>query len=648
LAHEAKHDGARNRRRAAGQLVACAAVIAAGCAEGAEPHHRANDDPPAAVLLTATRVTDLLDKGHPDGPRVLVEEFDGDYRTSWVTTLSASIRVSLNLAADDCELVVGMRANGDGTAAGKRVVARVSKRVGAVEKVILEEALVSVPDRAAPWRDRSALVPGDGASAPERADLVFSAERPDGGSIDGITVSWSTPHVVCRSLPVVRRGPPRTPHVVFVSIDSLRADHMSLYGYRRETSPFLDRFASRAVVFEQAFSTAPWTAPAHASMFTGLYPEQHQAGRSDPFAPLADDIDTMATILRRQGYRTLGFAAGGVMAPESGLGQGFDRYESHARTRLRSFFPGILEEVERHSNQPLFLFVHTYDVHGPYIQPRGMRAFEADEGDPHVTDEEWARIRKPGPHDYQRLGRFEGLQDVVAAYDSGIHYTDRELGMLFGQLRQAGLLDHALVIVTSDHGEVLYDRKLFIGHTFTLHDEALRVPLIVRRVGHLQGERSTALTDSTDLLPMVLEELGIELPSALAGRNPLRPPHPGEPHKAFVRGEATHTGAAFIRTDRHKVLTAIRNFNDPRSLLPGALRDRIEQGTIWYDLIADTGEHRNRYAAEAPAREPAAAYLQLERVLNQKLEASRAREGETARELSEEEEDALRSLGYTE
>jgi arylsulfatase A-like enzyme len=637
------HAAEKKRRFVAQGLVliaACTPMLAIGCADEAEERVHPRD--PSEI---ATRVTDLLDKGDADAPPISVEEFDGDFRPAWVMPLSSSFSASLNLAADDCDLVVGMRAKAGGTAAGKQVIARVSKRTASGNTVILEEELVAAPKDEGPWRDRDMRIPAAGKSASERIELVFSGSRPDGGSPEGITIGWSMPHSVCRSLPTLRREAPSRPHVVLVSIDTLRADHLSLYGYRRETSPFLDRFAKQAVVFDRAFSTAPWTAPSHASIFTGLYPEQHRAGHDDPFAALPDDVETIATILHRRGYRTIGFTAGGVMAPTSGLGQGFDRYESRARGRLRSYVPSILEEVERYGDEPLFLFLHTYDVHGPYIQPQGMRAFEADAGDPRVSDEEWARIRRPGPHDYLRLERFEGLQDVVAAYDSGIRYADGEIGLLFAELSETGLLDDALVIVTSDHGEVLYDRALYIGHTFTLHDEVLRVPLIVRRVGQQEGERRDDLVDSTDILPMVLDELGLERPRGLAGRNPLGA---DASNKSFVRGEAAHTGARFIRDDDRKVVTSIRALDDPRIQLPGPLRDRIERGPQWYDLIADENERHNRYAIANQTEPTALLYRQLEEVLGRELAGDAKRVENGPRELSEAEKAELRSLGYGE
>jgi len=594
---------------------------------------------------SGTRITDLIDKVADGAPSVSVQEFDGDFRTAWVTPLGDAFSVRFELAADDCELVFGVRAKGARPPDGIEAIGRVSRRAGNGWQPVFEESLPVGPKPGAAWRDRRVQLPARADGGATSTELLFDSDMQGAGPAPGVTLDWSIPHVACRSMPIRRQPRPARPHVVLISIDTLRADHMSLYGYRRETTPFLDQFAKHAFVFERAFSTAPWTAPAHASMFTGLYPEQHRTGRDDPYDPLPEDVDTLAGILRDAGYRTFGFTAGGVMAPESGLGRGFDRYDSYARTRLRSYFPAIFEEVERHASEPIFLFVHTYDVHGPYIQPRINRSFVADAEDPRVSDEEWSRIRTPGPHDYQRFERFEGLQDVVAAYDSGIRYVDGEIELLFAPLRAAGVLDEALVIITSDHGEALYDRGLYIGHTITLHDELLHVPLVVRTVGQEMGERRHALTDSTDLLPMILDELGLDRPPGLAGRNPLRS---REDVKPFVHGEAAHVGSAFIRSDRHKVITPPLDFSDPRSRAPGPLRDRLDRGPQWFDLTADARERQNLYSPEGATDASVSAYRVLEQHMREELEIETGVGKSTPPDLSEKQREELRSLGYAE
>ena len=147
--------------------------------------------------------------------------------------LSARFGAGLELAADGCEFIAGVRATGDGAAAGVKVVARVSRRSDGDDVVIFDEELITRPATSAPWRDRGSVIRRRVADGSERAELIFHAERSDGGLTDGIEIAWSSPHVVCRSLEPERLDAPRKPHLVLISIDTLRSDHMSLYGYRR-------------------------------------------------------------------------------------------------------------------------------------------------------------------------------------------------------------------------------------------------------------------------------------------------------------------------------------------------------------------------------------------------------------------------------
>jgi len=314
------------------------------------------------------------------------------------------------------------------------------------------------------------------------------------------------------------------PHVLLISIDTLRADHLSCYGYGRETSPFLDRLAAQGLLFERAFSSAPWTLPAHLTMLTGLFPAQH--GVVSEELSLAPEIPLLAERLSAAGYATLGFYRPSWIHARHGFQRGFDVFQGHetaeeARTHVEA------ELAERDPARPTFLFLHLFDVHNGALA-------------------EGEHMIYPSPPPYQEYflpGATERLPDVppdvlwesenlldaaelealVALYDGGIRHVDAVLSELFGTLARTGWLEHALVIVTSDHGEALGQRGKLTGHG-ELAQEGLHVPLIVLPPGGGRaGERVRAPVHLGDLVPTVLSATGLAPDARLPGQTLLAP-----------------------------------------------------------------------------------------------------------------------------
>jgi len=306
------------------------------------------------------------------------------------------------------------------------------------------------------WWDREVEIPAD-PSAPADASFYLVLETDPGPSGSAVSdhAAWANAHVVCPRPGPARHGHAR-PHLILISLDTLRPDHLGLSGYERDTSPNLDALARESLVFDNAFAPAPWTLPSHASMFTGHYPNSHGAGYRDPFDPLDGRLPTLAEELRAAGYRTLAFVGGGLMSESNGLARGFDRWSEHIEANLDSTLPHVFDAIGLESGEPLFLFLHTYDIHGPYNDGPSKHSFPSEEpSDPDAiaqSQEDWRRIRELGHHHYQDFERFESLQQVIAAYDAGIRRTDEALGRLFDRLRALGIYDEALIVVTSDHG----------------------------------------------------------------------------------------------------------------------------------------------------------------------------------------------------
>jgi arylsulfatase A-like enzyme len=308
-----------------------------------------------------------------------------------------------------------------------------------------------------------------------------------------------------------------------MTLDTTRADHLGVYGYERPTSPNLDELAAHAEVYEKAYSTSSWTLPAHASLFTGRYPRSHGM-RHDPAGELvlADAIDapegirarglsdealTLAEILQAAGYRTGAVVAGPWLHRSFGLSRGFVHYDDeavHSARRAAEVTDGALRWLEQ-GDEPFFLFLNYFDPHAPYAPPPRYRKTFLPRG---------AEVN------------LRSSRQAPALYDAEILYMDEQVGRLLRALRERGLYDDTLVIVTADHGELLGDRGTW-GHERYLWEPLVRVPLVVKRPGPRQpGRREQAPISIVDVLPLVLEAVGLEPPGGVQGVLRRRPEQP--------------------------------------------------------------------------------------------------------------------------
>jgi choline-sulfatase len=290
------------------------------------------------------------------------------------------------------------------------------------------------------------------------------------------------------------------PNVLLVVVDTLRADHTSAYGYARDTTPRLRALAEQGVRFENAYAPVGLTAPSHASLFTSLHPLTHGVVRNG--LALGDEHVTLAEYLAVRGYQTAAVVSSFVLDREFGLGQGFAFYDDHfdpaeATVELAEWEGHAVGEAfdrradhttrravawlreTRSADSPFFLFVHYFDPHAPYTPPASAAARFAPEG--------------PGP------------AAEVAAYDAEIAFTDAAIGRLLDALDELGLADATLVVVTADHGEGLMQRGYML-HGLSVHEEELRVPLLLRWPAQLPAGRSVAEPVSVlDLEPTLAE-----------------------------------------------------------------------------------------------------------------------------------------------
>jgi len=298
----------------------------------------------------------------------------------------------------------------------------------------------------------------------------------------------------------------RAPDVVLVVLDTVRADHTSLHGYRRTTTPRLDALAQRATVFPRAHATAPWTLPAHASLFTGRTPAEHGAHRvavpgpdEVGIRPLDARRRTLAEALRDRGYATAGFAANeAFLAPRYGLGRGFDEW-SVALEPGWKVADRAVRWLDERADEPVFLFLNVMDAHRPYNVSR------------RDVDPAWTARRAPGSVALLERAVLSGepldraLRDeVIDQYDLGVANADAALGRLLRALEERGRLADAVVIVTSDHGEQFGEHGLAL-HGRGVQEAALHVPLVVKAPGQETERRDPRRVSSADVPALLLE-----------------------------------------------------------------------------------------------------------------------------------------------
>jgi arylsulfatase A-like enzyme len=297
------------------------------------------------------------------------------------------------------------------------------------------------------------------------------------------------------------------PLVLVYLVDTLRADHLPLYGYARETAPHLTAFARDAVVFDQAIASSSWTKPSVASLFTSLPPRDH--GCVQFYTPLDERFTTLAERMRDHGYATGAVVANSlVQARKMSFDQGFSYFASPASPQgAAEVVDGALAFLDARKGQPAFLYLHTMDAHTPYRPPPPFDAAFRAAGE--------TATRAAEPSDYRKP---RDLARIVAQYDGAVAYGDREFGRLMSGLRQRGLYDGALVVFVSDHGEEFLEHDGWV-HGHTLYDELVRVPLVVKYPGQRDaGRRVTRQVQLVDVLPTVLKSQGMAPAVGIAGQ----------------------------------------------------------------------------------------------------------------------------------
>ncbi len=334
------------------------------------------------------------------------------------------------------------------------------------------------------------------------------------------------------------------PDVILITLDTVRTQRIGCYGYHRPITPNLDAFAAASTRFTNAVTPMPLTAPAHATMMTGLYPPEH--GVIENAALLMGGPATLAERLHGAGYATVS-AVGVSFLAEFGMERGFDAvdrefnkgYERHA-DRVTA---AAIARLDQPRGQPLFLWAHYYDPHNPYRPPPKYLPILREQGVP-KTEREWQhvedRLRAELRSDYTGPDPRTFLLEQYA-YDGEIQFMDAQVGALIDHLKASGRYDDALVIIVGDHGEAFGEHPGDVQHGTRLYETTMHVPWMIKLPGQTQGRVTGVLVTLVDLMPTVLDVLALAVPEQCSGKSLLPllhgepPPWPADERVVFMQ-----------------------------------------------------------------------------------------------------------------
>ncbi|MBN1484500.1 MAG: sulfatase [Chloroflexia bacterium] len=473
--------------------------------------------------------------------------------------------------------------------------------------------------------------------ANQTVSLIFCTDPRDNPLNDW--AAWGQPHL--SSQEILRVGRENQPNVILISIDTLRADHLSAYGYERDTSPHLDQLAKGGVLFEQAYCQAAVTTPSHASMLSSLYPRTHQLYDN---GYLSQEVTTMPQILQGYGYHTAAVVGVKFLLPTySGLGQGFDEFFSfapedgaRAERRAEEVSAQGIAWIEEHYRDKFFIWLHYYDPHWSYRPPPPYDTLFY-QGNPY--DPQNDSMANVPPERRRIVGDVTDLAHPIAQYDGEIAYTDAQIGHLLEVLEALDLLDNTLIVVVADHGESLSEHNVYFEH-WALYDDTTHVPFILHYPRGLPaGRRIAGLVEAgVDILPTVLDLHEL-------------PPHPqaeGRSLLSLIEGEGAPRDMVF--SEQRNALAVSARTAQQKFILHRASSDifpwhPMQEGKQeLYDLRQDPHELINLLEQEPAAwKEQGEHFL---RTCQAWIESADLHIGRVDRKADPELEEILKELGY--
>lgn len=406
---------------------------------------------------------------------------------------------------------------------------------------------------------------------------------------------WSNPVVIH---PVDKKK--KRPNLILISLDTLRADHLEIYDYKRKTAPELVRYLKDFVVFKNCWSQWCWTLESHHSIMTGLYGVEHKVPEFYPSTP--EHLVTLAEIMKSQGYITAAFTGGAKVAAHTGLCKGFDTYFDNEQRRIGGIeLPGTWlrtkQWLKQNAKNDFFLFFHTYEIHSPYRTniPIYDDMFQTNKEDNQyifqvkreLIGAGWDKVNW---HWKKNKGKItEADQDVIQGYqdyyDGSIRYTnDYFLKELFEYLKSLDIYDDTIIVILSDHGEEFFEHGRF-KHFDGLYEEYIHVPLMFKFIhsqygGTVLGEN----VETIDVFPTLLEAMEIPLKHRISGKSLMRffkhgINKPLKKREKYVFSQSTAKFA--VKKNKTKLLLRARIDHKLKGKIP-----RIEI----YDLSKDPNE----------------------------------------------------------
>ncbi len=427
------------------------------------------------------------------------------------------------------------------------------------------------------------------------------------------------------------------PNVILLSLDTLRADNLGTYGHPDEISQNVDALASAGSVFESCVSQSSWTRPGHYAMLASRYPGRNLLLYDEDDCRISSDVVSIAESLKENDYLTAAFVGGGYVGAGSGFEQGFDYFKSYGR-RFEPNLQPALEWLDEHAQSRFFLFLHNYNAHTPYDPPADARArFVHDPpaacegvtfGRAEVKSGKVRRCQKdPGGASYSK-----------SVYAAEVFNVDRLFGEVVAHLKRLEIIDRTIFIVTSDHGEGLYDHGE-AGHVTSAYQELIRVPLILSGPGVPSGVRVDDAVQLIDIAPTVLDLLGLEIPGDFQGRS-LVPLLEGSslPSRHAFSASSWDRSLDFVRRKPHSITAA--TVHDGKKLIRN-IGEAVNE-TEFYNIEVDPRERSKLEGGDVAWSED------LDRALSRWLRqlSSQADCQKTAMDPAKAEE--LRALGYLE
>jgi arylsulfatase A-like enzyme len=462
---------------------------------------------------------------------------------------------------------------------------------------------------------------------------------------------------------------PAKPNIVFIVMDTARADHLSCYGYKRPTTPNTDRVAREGALFRNVIAPSSWTLPSHASMFTGLFPSEHGADHLSQYLP--PEIPTAASLLRDRGYKTLGCSNNPYVGQLTGLSRGFEEFEESWRRQKGRFFSDVIYKIykmhmesrdpslsvadegaarttkfvsnwiQQNHAEPFFIFINYLEPHAPYRPPLphrtafmnpGVSKSEIDAAISYSGDaQNWIFPSQPSPNI---------LAVSEALYDGEISYVDSKIGVLYQVLSNLNILDNTLLIITSDHGENLGEHDLY-GHSYGVFNTLLEVPLVIRHPKYFTaGSVIAQKVQTTDIFQTIMQAAGMPqkaAPSPLSKSLIERVKSQAYPDVCIVKRDRPTN---LLRFARWTGKDASHIDVDFRAIIADGYKYIRSSGggEELYNLESDPVESSNLISTQAETA------IKLHRRLD-RLVKTGSQMG-TRRKIDRETEDRLKSLGY--